>query len=98
MGTGGAGGAGGSVAGGSVAGGVPLRAPTDYSDWGKRTCGNLKCKDLDSDPVSDTYAKGIPCDTTVNLCRRSFAYCYCVSNNLQYHKLNDKFYDPEKQK
>jgi len=75
---------------------VPIRDATDWSGWGKRYCSNRKCKDLDEDPVSSLYINGQPCDTRERDCMRSSAYLYCACNNLQYHRLNDKFYNPEK--
>ena len=80
--------------GGVVGGGGMLRGPTDYTGWAKRRCSGVKCKNLDSDPVSSTYADGAPCEGP---CKRSAAYSYCQATNLQYHKFADgKFYDPEK--
>ena len=73
---------------------VDIRGPLDDRGWGKRSCTIEKCKKLDYDPTSPTYTDGVACG---GICRRSYAYLYCVSNNLQYHKFPDgKFYDPEK--
>ena len=73
---------------------VDIRGPLDDRGWGKRSCTMDKCKKLDYDPTSPTYTDGVACG---GICRRSYAYLYCVSNNLQYHKFPDgKFYDPEK--
>ena len=84
----------GGVAGVAGGGGGMFRGPNDYTGWEKRSCSGVKCKNLDADPVSSTYAAGAPCE---GACKRSAAYSYCQANNLQYHKFADgKFYDPEK--